>query len=79
MNMVYFIVINKMRHQLGKRYSMWSGLAEQVGNVSAYHITQYNRGGDGNFTYLILSCKLILLLVKILSKPSGKNRLLFLK
>lgn len=54
MNMVYFVVINKMKHQLGKRHSMWAGLVEQVGNVSAFPVTQYNTGTDGNFTYLIL-------------------------
>lgn len=47
MNSVYFLVINKMK-QIEKRHSMWVGLVEQVGNVSAYNITQHNAGGRGN-------------------------------
>lgn len=74
MNSIYFIVINKIKHQIGKRHRMWAGLVEQVGNVSAYPITQYNAGGDGNFSYLILQCKLIFLLVKIISKTRWKEQ-----
>lgn len=48
MNSVYFLVINKMKHQIEKRHSMWAGLVEQVGNISAYNITQHNAGGRGN-------------------------------